>query len=169
MINIFLQKAKLQDAQIIHSMQLKAFAQLLEKYQDFETNPGNEKIEKIINILNQKESDYLLIKNENTIIGAIRIDMRKSDVYRISPIFILPEYQGKGIGKDCMGQVIERGNASLLPVRLRVLKVNSRAIAFYLRLGFQEIGEVEHHRLFERIPDRSESLTTRENPISKGH
>jgi len=142
MINIFLQKAKLQDAQIIHSMQLKAFAQLLEKYQDFETNPGNEKIEKIINILNQKESDYLLIKNENTIIGAIRIDMRKSDVYRISPIFILPEYQNKGIAQIVF-DMIENLYTKREKWVLNTINEEAGNCHLYEKVGYIRTGRIE--------------------------
>jgi RimJ/RimL family protein N-acetyltransferase len=36
-----------------------------------------------------------------------------------------------------------------LPVRLRVLKVNPRALAFYRRLGFTCTGETETHDLME--------------------
>ncbi|MPN31303.1 hypothetical protein SDC9_178777 [bioreactor metagenome] len=41
-MEICLRKAGLEDAQIIHEMQVKAFENLLEKYEDYETNPGNE-------------------------------------------------------------------------------------------------------------------------------
>jgi RimJ/RimL family protein N-acetyltransferase len=37
-----------------------------------------------------------------------------------------------------------------VPVRLRVLKVNPRALAFFERLGFARAGETETHVLLER-------------------
>jgi hypothetical protein len=36
-----------------------------------------------------------------------------------------------------------------LPVRLRVMKVNPRALAFYERLGFMRTGETDTHDLME--------------------
>ncbi|MDF2504079.1 hypothetical protein [Clostridium sp.] len=45
-MNISLYKAELKDAEIIHVMKIKSFMPLLAKYQDFETSPANEPIEK---------------------------------------------------------------------------------------------------------------------------
>lgn len=47
-MEVCLRKVGLEDAQIIHEMQVKAFESLLEKYEDYETNPGNESLEKVI-------------------------------------------------------------------------------------------------------------------------
>lgn len=44
---ISLTKSELKDAGIIHAMQIKSFMPLLKKYQDYETSPVNEPIEKI--------------------------------------------------------------------------------------------------------------------------
>ncbi len=41
------------DVKELHSMQIKAFKELLDKYQDFDTNPGNESIENIKEIINK--------------------------------------------------------------------------------------------------------------------
>jgi len=45
-MNISLAKSGLKDAETIHVMQIKSFMPLLEKYQDYETSPVNEPIEK---------------------------------------------------------------------------------------------------------------------------
>jgi ribosomal protein S18 acetylase RimI-like enzyme len=50
-----------------------------------------------------------------------------------------------------MMRIIEDAAASELPVRLQVLKVNSRAVAFYQRLGFRSIGESDTHVLMEKL------------------
>ena len=46
-MNIELIRASVEDAEVIWQMQLAAFAELLERYQDFDTNPGNEPLEKV--------------------------------------------------------------------------------------------------------------------------
>jgi predicted GNAT family acetyltransferase len=142
MANITLQKATTHDAQMIHSMQLKSFAHLLEKYQDYDTNPGNEKIDKVVSILNQKETDYLLIKMENSIVGAIRIDMRKSDVYRISPIFILPEYQNKGIAQIVFSKIeqLYTQRDKWVPNTIREEAGNCH---LYEKVGYKRTGKIE--------------------------
>jgi ribosomal protein S18 acetylase RimI-like enzyme len=50
-----------------------------------------------------------------------------------------------------MALVMEEARARGVPVRLRVLKVNARARAFYERLGFVQTGETETHTLMEWI------------------
>ena len=76
--------------------------------------------------------------------------VRKPACVKLNQLFVLPEYQNRGIGKVCMIRILEEADALKLPVRLRVLKVNVRAIVFYQRLGFGKIGESDTHILMER-------------------
>lgn len=46
-MNVELFRASMADAEVIWQMQRIAFADLLAKYQDFDTNPGNEPLEKV--------------------------------------------------------------------------------------------------------------------------
>jgi ribosomal protein S18 acetylase RimI-like enzyme len=66
-------------------------------------------------------------------------------------MFILPEYQSRGIVAACMMRIIEDAAVSGLPVRLQVLKVNKRAVVFYQRLGFRSIGESGTHVIMEKL------------------
>lgn len=72
-MDISLFKSGLNEASIIHEMQIQAFMPLLEKYQDYETSPANESVERIIDRLNQPFTDYYIIKISNNPVGAIRI------------------------------------------------------------------------------------------------
>ncbi len=45
--NLRLVRAGVEDAAELHAMQVKAFQKLLDKYQDFDTNPGAESVEKV--------------------------------------------------------------------------------------------------------------------------
>ena len=67
-------------------------------------------------------------------------------------MFIVPEHQGRGSGRECMGRVMGTAAQLGLPVRLRVLKVNPRARAFYERLSFVCTGETTTHHLMEWTP-----------------
>jgi RimJ/RimL family protein N-acetyltransferase len=49
-----------------------------------------------------------------------------------------------------MQRLIDEATSAELPIRLRVLKVNTRAAAFYDRLGFARVGEIDTHVLMER-------------------
>ena len=77
---------------------------------------------------------------------------REPDCIKLNQLFILPEYQSKGIGTACLKQLIEEADTVNLPVRLRVAKVNSRAFSFYQRQGFSCHGEIDTHFLMERLP-----------------
>ncbi|MDP3062545.1 MAG: GNAT family N-acetyltransferase, partial [Chloroflexota bacterium] len=71
------------------------------------------------------------------------------DCVKVNQLFVLPEHQGKGIGHRSMLLIIEEARQLGLPVRLRTLKVNPRALAFYQRLGFMRTGETDTHDLME--------------------
>ena len=63
------------------------------------------------------------------------------DTLNVNQIFILPEYHGKGIGSACLTRIIDDASLEQKSVTLKVLKVNTRAIALYQRLGFTIVGE----------------------------
>jgi len=72
------------------------------------------------------------------------------DCVKLNQLFLLPAHQGKGVGTECMSLVMDEARRLGLPLRLGVLKVNPRALAFYERLGFVRTGETETHILMER-------------------
>lgn len=99
-MNIELIRATVEDAQKLQEMQVKSFQKLLDKYQDYETSPANEPIEKMITRLEQKDTFYYFICMDEVKVGAIRvIDSHTEKNKRISPLYILPEYQNRGIAQ----------------------------------------------------------------------
>ena len=101
-MKIELIRARLKDAKEIWEIQIKSFKKLLDKYQDFETNPANEFISNIEMRLKQNFTFFYFICVDNKKIGAIRIIDHKEENKnkRISPIFILPKYRNKGIAQS---------------------------------------------------------------------
>ncbi len=100
-MSIKLHIARLEDCEIILEMQLKSFSESLSKYQDYDMSPGNETIETIHRRYNQDFTDYHLIKYDSKTVGAVRVlRFDHENSCRISPLFILPEYQGKGIAQN---------------------------------------------------------------------
>ncbi|TYS68501.1 GNAT family N-acetyltransferase [Sutcliffiella horikoshii] len=88
-------------------MQQKAFRPLLAKYRDFDTNPANESIDKVITRIKNTNGEFLKIVVDDIIVGAICV-VNKGSAHWISPMFILPEYQGKGIAQKTIISVEER-------------------------------------------------------------
>ena len=70
---------------------------------------------------------------------------RSPETLKVDQLYILPEHQGRGIGTACMTRVLDDASLRQKPVVLQVLKVNTRGIAFYQRLGFTVIGETSTH------------------------
>lgn len=105
-MNIELIKADESDAEEILRMQKIAFAELLDKYKDYDTSPANETLEKVLLRLRQPFTYFYLIKLNGKNIGAIRIVDKKdvNEAKRISPLFILPEYRNNGYAQSAILQ-----------------------------------------------------------------
>ena len=86
-MNVRLRKADASEIELIWKMQIEAFSDLLKKYRDFDTSPGNEGIEKIRTCFYLPGNTYYFIYSDDSLVGVIRI---------ISPIFIMKEYRNKG-------------------------------------------------------------------------
>ena len=102
-MRVQLEKASIEDAEAIHQLQVASFLPLLRKYQDHETNPAHDTVERIVDRLKQPSTTYFFIIVDDVRMGAIRVvyDAQKKRA-RISPIFIIPEYQNKGYGQEAM-------------------------------------------------------------------
>ena len=103
-MGIKLVRATVDDAKELHTMQIESFKELLEKYQDFDTNPANESVEKVKTRLKQEFTYFYFICADSQKAGAIRIIDKKETgkIKRISPIFVLPEFQGMGIAQEAI-------------------------------------------------------------------
>lgn len=86
-------------------------------------------------------------------IGVQAIEER-ADALFLAKIYILPEYQGQGIGTQLIASVLDRAFGRGLPVTLRVLKGNP-ARRLYERLGFVAVGETETHSLMKAMLDEA--------------
>jgi len=93
--------------------------------------------------------DFRVISLRGTDIGILAVVVAH-DCVRVNQLFLLTEHQGKGIGRECVLLIMGEASRLGLPVRLRVLKVNPRALAFYQRVGFLRTGETETHYLMEK-------------------
>lgn len=100
-MEVTLSRAYVENAKEIHAMQAEAFSELLEKYRDYDTNPGSESVEKVEARLKQDFTFYYFICIGQQKAGAVRIiDKKKAGTNkRISPIFILSQFRGKGIAQ----------------------------------------------------------------------
>ena len=98
-----LYRASDNDAEMIQKMQQVAFAELLERYRDYDLSPATEPLEKITWKITHPDSYYYFILAGDQIVGAIRIvDRKDGSRKRISPLYIMPDDRGKGYAQAAM-------------------------------------------------------------------
>ncbi|MEC0091977.1 GNAT family N-acetyltransferase [Paenibacillus macquariensis] len=141
-MEISLVKSGLNEASTIHEMQMKAFMPLFDKYQDFETSPANESVERIISRMNQSFTDYYIIKSSNISLGAVRIVRKENETYRVSPIFVLPEYQGKGIAQTVFVMIEDIYNDARIWGLDTIMQERGNCY-LYEKLGYKRTGEAK--------------------------
>ncbi len=108
--------------------------------------------------------DFRVINSGGIDVGIMTMTVA-TDCVKVHQLFLLPEHQGKGIGGKCMSLILEEARQLDLPVRLRVMKANPRALAFYRRLGFTRTGETDTHDLMEKHPQRKSCSVSGENKV----
>lgn len=79
-------------------------------------------------------------------IGYLTIE-NAGDHLRLRKLYLIPSAQGRGLGSRLLAHAVTEANRCALPLRLSVLRPNSRALAFYLREGL-EIQETTADRIF---------------------
>lgn len=141
--NIKLEKASIENAAEIHKMQVNAFAVLLKKYQDLDTNPGNDTMEKVVSKLERVDTKYYFIKYDNKNVGIIHIKQIEPAIMNLKTFFVLPEYQGKGIAQMAIKK-IEEIHAEVKEWRLDTILQENGNCYLYEKMGYVKTGETKH-------------------------
>jgi ribosomal protein S18 acetylase RimI-like enzyme len=98
-------------------------------------------------------------------VGAVSLE-DAADHVKLIGFYILPAFQGRGIGEAVLARLIAESSAKGLPLRLRCLKWNP-ALSLYTRHGFIIAGETETHFLMERLPWLPRSRSSSPAPSSR--
>ncbi|MGM0924760.1 MAG: GNAT family N-acetyltransferase [Bacillota bacterium] len=139
-MGIRLEKAVESDAKSILEIQVKAFEQLLEKYQDFDTNPANETIDRVISRINNPYGGFYKIIVDNILVGAICVFWKEESTQCwISPMFILPNYQGKGIAQIAI-TLLEKMFPQAKTWELATILEEKRNCYLYEKMGYTKTG-----------------------------
>ncbi|MCJ7700175.1 MAG: GNAT family N-acetyltransferase [Anaerolineales bacterium] len=86
-------------------------------------------------------SHLQIITHAGRDIGTIEV-LANSERKLINKLYILSEFQGRGIGSKILRDVIDSAQQEGLRLRLGVLKINP-AVRFYERHGFQKVEETD--------------------------
>jgi len=146
MNSLTLRKASPNDSEFAYCAKRAAFREYVEKVWGWDEHEQRQLHEQRFGA-----QDFRVINVAGTDVGIMAVVVAP-DCVKLNQLFLLPEHQGKGIGRRCMLLIMEEARQLSLPVRLRVMKVNPRALAFYQRLGFMRTGETDTHVLMEGRP-----------------
>ena len=130
-----------QELEILHEMQVRSFMPLYEKYHD-EGSPAIESLEKVQERAAADNRKYYFITWQGARVGGVNIGHRagEDDIMHISPIFIDPKYQGKGIGQAAIHKIIK-----MFPEakewRLDTILEEPVNCHVYEKCGFKRTGE----------------------------
>lgn len=134
-------RAGTEDAELIWRMQVRSFAALLERYQDADTNPAAEPVDKVMMRLRQPYTYFYLIMEADVPVGAIRIvDKREEGIRkRVSPLFVLPEHCGRGIAQWAMAEAERLHGSGSWALDTIAQEAGNRHL--YEKMGYRATGE----------------------------
>jgi len=141
-MNLQLIRATANDAQDMLTMQKKCFKIHFERYQDLSGSPYKEVLEKMLFRINYEKGSYYKIISSNTLIGGIWVFEKEPKIFRVGIVYILPEYQSKGIGQKAMAMAenLHRDAKSWELECPEDLSINRRC---YEKAGYTLTGEKE--------------------------
>ena len=132
-------EASVSDCEKIHQMQTIGFKALLEKYQDYETSPGAETIERIKWRFEFPQVRHYFIEANGESVGYIRINRLDEQTCRLSQMFILPIYQGKGYAQQAI-QKVEMLNPQAKQWILDTIAQEEKLCYLYEKMGYKQTG-----------------------------
>ena len=144
MEGLSLRKAHANDSEFVFTVKKAAFREYAEQVWGWDDDYQRE-------LHNSRfvSQDSRIIQFRGTDVGFLATSSTP-DTLKVNQLFIFPEYQGKGIGSACMMFILDDASLEGKPVALQVLKVNTRGIAFYQKLGFLIVGESSTHFQMEK-------------------
>ncbi len=130
---------RLRDVELIHKLKYQAFLPLYEKYHDDEMSPATENMDKVFEQLKQEDTEYYVISLDGDEVGGVRINHRENGVFRIAPIFIIPEFQNKGIGSNVFKKLFKI-YPEAVSWQLDSILQEERNCYLYEKMGFTATG-----------------------------
>ncbi len=110
-----------------------------EYYRDKLTPEGIKKSQRKIEEDSRMENLRVFVAKINEKVAGVCIARILEDKNQLKAIYVLPEFQGKGIGSKLWNQVLTFIDQTK-DTTVEVVTYNSNAIEFYKRLGFEDTG-----------------------------
>lgn len=113
---------------------------IMQKFALDDTPAGQRQMAERRRRLNDPQQLFLVAKDQDQVVGFCWAGRTDSE-HRIHAIYLLPNYQGQGIGKQLMAQA-QQWLGSHHDIVVNVAAYNQPAIGFYERCGFVKTGRL---------------------------
>lgn len=100
------------------------------------------------NIINDPDTDLLMIEVNHKAIGKIQIYLEDSQAW-IYGFSILPEFQGQGIGSNVLRYLVQEQSKKGYSIHLEVETTNTRALELYKAIGFS-VTHAQDYYIYKR-------------------
>ena len=143
MINspIALVKTGADEAEELLAMQKEVFMPLYIKYQDHETSPVNNTVEKLLKSFDI--GDYYKILYDDNLAGSVFVYEKEPGIMKFQIINIRKEYENKGIAQEVMNR-LELIYAQAESWELEAILSEKRNCYLYEKMGYVQIGKLKH-------------------------
>jgi N-acetylglutamate synthase-like GNAT family acetyltransferase len=95
---------------------------------------------------------------DNKIVGYYSFIITKEETVQLDNLFILPNYMGKGYGRELMNSLLSQ--LKLTNTKKVILESEPNTEKFYSKFGFTKVGEVETSIHGRYLPIMELKLTT---------
>ena len=144
-MTIEFQRAGLLDIETLVTIRIAAMKESLENIGRFDPKRARERL-----IENFRPDDTVLVIAEGKVIG-FYATLQQEHSLKLEHLYILPGYQGHGIGRIALDRVKDKARESSQEIILAALK-GSKANLFYTRNGFIQYGEEPFDNLYRWSP-----------------
>lgn len=152
-VDFYLSKATDEDFDFVYQLKKIAYKEYIEQ-----TWGWDEKFQIKFHKENFSTENTKIIGVGDKQIGTVDVKEGTSNIF-ISGLYLLPEYQSKGIGTKIIKELIEEAEAKKKRLEMEVLKVNSRAKKLYESLGFiLEDGDKNKYFMYRDLPMTNEQI-----------
>jgi ribosomal protein S18 acetylase RimI-like enzyme len=140
-ISIELRQATREDLEELVTIRIAAMRLSLEKVGRFDPQRARARLIQDF----QPENTRCLVFENRTIGFVIR--MLDREEIALKHLYVLPDFQNRGVGKSVLDQIIAEAKRERRNIRLITLK-ESRANDFYLKHGFKHVGSIEFDNVY---------------------
>lgn len=137
---ISLMKASSEDAEELLELQKEVFMPLYEKYNDHETSPVTQTMERFLTRF--ERGDYYKITYEDQLAGSVNVYQKTPGLMRLHIINIRDAYQNKGIAQEVMTR-LELMYPEAEAWELGTILSEERNCYLYEKMGYKQHGELK--------------------------